>query len=91
MRFIPQNDRVLMRQTNKSKGSVVLPDHISLDQYSGEVVEVGKGKLLANGERVPMDIRVGDRIVITQGSKVTVGGEEHVVVSEEHILGVYRD
>ncbi|HHW41727.1 MAG TPA: co-chaperone GroES [Syntrophomonadaceae bacterium] len=89
----PLGDRVVLRiieQEEKTKGGIVLPDTAREKPQKGEVVAVGTGRLLESGERVPLDLKVGDRVVFARyaGTEVKVDGEEYLIVNERDILAV---
>jgi chaperonin GroES len=89
----PLGDRVvieLIKESPTTAGGIVLPDSAQGKSIRGKVVAVGNGKLLDNGTRVPLDVKVGDTIVFAEyGSKtVDVAGEEYTIVSERDILAV---
>lgn len=89
----PLGDRVVLKvieQEEKTKGGIVLPDTAREKPQKGEVVAVGSGKLLENGQRVPIDLKVGDRVVFSRyaGTEVKVDGEEYLIVEVRDILAV---
>ncbi len=89
----PLGDRVVLRiieQEEKTKGGIVLPDTAREKPQKGEIVAVGTGRLLESGERVPLDLKVGDRVVFARyaGTEVKVDGEEYLIVKERDILAV---
>lgn len=89
----PLGDRVVLRiieQEEKTKGGIVLPDTAREKPQKGEIVAVGTGRLLESGARVPLDLKVGDRVVFARyaGTEVKVDGEEYLIVKERDILAV---
>jgi chaperonin GroES len=89
----PLQDRVVVRRLEEKelvKGGIVIPDTAKEKPQEGEVVAVGDGKILNNGTRVAMDVKVGDRILFGKyaGSEVKLDGEELLIMREEDILGV---
>jgi chaperonin GroES len=87
----PLADRVLVRPIEReevTKGGIVLPDTVKERPVEGEVLAVGPGKLADDGKRVPMDIKVGDRIVYTKygGTEIKLDDEELIILSESNIL-----
>ncbi|MGB9792445.1 MAG: co-chaperone GroES [Thermacetogeniaceae bacterium] len=89
----PLGDRVVLKvieQEEKTKGGIVLPDTAREKPQKGEVVAVGSGKLLENGQRVPIDLKVGDRVIFSRyaGTEVKVDGEEYLIVEVRDILAV---
>jgi len=93
MNLKPLGDRVVLRiieQEEKTKGGIVLPDTAKEKPQKGEIVAVGTGRLLESGERIPLDLKVGDRVVFARyaGTEVKVDGEEYLIVNERDILAV---
>lgn len=93
MKIRPLYDRVVVRRLeneSKSAGGIVLPDSASEKPSQGEVVAVGPGKLLDNGDVRPLDLKVGDRILFGQysGSTVKVEGDELLIMNESEVFGV---
>ncbi|MDH5326297.1 MAG: co-chaperone GroES [Gammaproteobacteria bacterium] len=93
MNIRPLHDRVIVRRMEEeltSAGGIVIPGSAAEKPDQGEVVAVGKGKLLDNGEVRPLDVKVGDRVLFNKygGTAVKVDGEELLVMREEDITGV---
>src|SRR5688572_5892375 len=90
----PLHDRVLVKRIEEGEsmqGSIIIPDTAKEKPQQGEVKGVGKGKLLENGDRASIDVKVGDRILFGKysGSEIKVKGEEYLIVREDEILGVF--
>jgi len=93
MKLRPLHDRVVVRRTEeerKSPGGIVIPDTATEKPSKGEVIAVGKGKLLENGEIRPLDLKKGDKVLFGKysGTEVKIGDEELLVMREEDIMGV---
>ena len=93
MNIRPLNDRVVVRRREEertSPGGIVIPDTATEKPIQGEVIAVGKGKRLENGEVRPLDVKVGDRVLFGKysGTEVKVSGEEVLVMREDDIMGV---
>ena len=94
MKLRPLGDRVIvkaMSKEEKSKGGIILPDTVDKERpEQGEVSAVGPGKLLENGLRAPMNVKVGDKIVFKKYSpdEVKIDGIEHLVLSESDVMAV---
>lgn len=93
MTIRPLHDHVLVRRLEEAEqkvGGIIIPDTAKEKPQQGEVVGVGNGKLLENGERVPLDVKVGDRILFGKyaGADVKIGGEEYLILREDEILAV---
>jgi chaperonin GroES len=93
MSFRPLHDRVLVRRVEaeeKTAGGIIIPDSAQEKPAEGEVVAVGDGARDDDGDRIPLDVKVGDRILFGKwsGSEVTVSGEDLLIMKESDILGV---
>ena len=93
MNIRPLHDRVIVRRMEEertSPGGIVIPDSAAEKPIQGEVMAVGKGKIMENGDIRPLDVKVGDRVLFGKysGTEVKVGGEEVLVMREEDIMGV---
>ena len=93
MNLRPLHDRVIvkrMEEERMSAGGIVIPDSATEKPIRGEVLAVGNGKILDNGEKRPLDINVGDMILFGKysGTEVKVEGEELLVMREEDIMAV---
>ncbi len=91
--FRPLHDRVLVRRVKeeeKTKGGIIIPDTAQEKPQEGEVVAVGPGARDEDGERIEMDVKVGDRILFGKwsGTEVKVDGEELLSMKESDIMGV---
>ena len=93
MKLRPLHDRVIvkrMEEERMSAGGIVIPDSATEKPVRGEVLAVGNGKILENGEKRALDIKVGDTILFGKysGTEVKVDGEELLVMREEDIMAV---
>ena len=93
MNLRPLGDRVVVKvieEEEKTAGGIFLPDTAKEKPQKGEVIAVGSGKLLDNGERVPLEVKVGDRIIFAKygGTEVKVNGNEYLILRESDILAV---
>ena len=93
MAFHPLGDRVLIRRVEeeeKTKGGIIIPDTAKEKPQEGEVVAVGPGGRDEKGERIPPDVKRGDRILFGKwsGSEVRLDGEDLLIMKESDILGV---
>ena len=93
MAIRPLHDRVLVRRVESDKktaGGIVIPDTAAEKPMQGEVVSVGNGKLLDNGELRVLDVKAGDKILFGKysGTEVKVDGEELIVMREDDIMGI---
>ncbi len=91
MNVKPLGDRVVvkvLKAEEKTKSGLVLPDTAKEKPQEGEVMAVGTGRLLDNGQKVPMEVKVGDRIIFSKyaGTEIKIDGEEYLIFSERDIL-----
>ena len=93
MKIRPLHDRVIVRRMEEertSAGGIVIPDSATEKPSQGEVIAVGKGRILENGEVRALDVKAGNKIMFGKyaGTEVKVEGEELLVMREEDIVGV---
>ena len=93
MNIRPLHDRVIIKRMEEERttaGGIVIPDSATEKPIRGEVVAVGNGKILENGELRPLDIKVGDKVLFGKysGTEVKVDGEDLLVMREEDIMAV---
>ncbi len=93
MKIRPLQDRVLVKrveESNKTKGGIIIPDTAKEKPQEGEVVAVGKGRVLEDGSQRALDVHAGDRILFGKysGTEVKIDEEEYLIMREDDILGV---
>jgi chaperonin GroES len=93
LKIRPLHDRVVVRRLEEertSPGGIVIPDSAAEKPIQGEVVAIGNGKLLENGDVRPLDVKKGDRILFGKysGNEVKIDGVEYLVLREDDIMGV---
>ena len=93
MNIRPLQDRVIVRRMEEermSAGGIVIPDSATEKPVQGEVLAVGNGKKLDNGDVRPLDVKVGDKVLFGKysGTEVKIGGDDLLVMREEDIMGV---
>ncbi len=93
MNLRPLHDRVLVRRLEEKeamRGGIIIPDTAKEKPQQAEVVAVGNGKLMDDGNRATIDVKAGDRILFGKysGSDVKIDGEEYLILREDEILGV---
>ncbi len=93
MTFRPLHDRVLVRrieEENKTAGGIIIPDTAKEKPQQGEILAAGPGARDENGKLVPLDVKVGDKVLFGKwsGSEVTLDGEELLIMKESDILGI---
>lgn len=93
MNIRPLHDRVVVKrleQEEQVRGGIIIPDTAKEKPQEAEVVAVGPGKLNEKGDRSPMDVKVGERILIGKysGSEIKIDGNDYVILREDEILAV---
>ena len=91
----PLGDRVVVKRIEeepKIKGGIVLPDTAKEKPQKGKVIAVGTGRVLENGQRVPLEVKEGDIVVFAKygGTEIEIDGEEYVILSERDLLAVLQ-
>jgi chaperonin GroES len=89
----PIGDRVVVKPAAKeevSKGGIIIPDTAKEKPQEGVVIAVGGGKVLDNGERSKMELKVGDRVLFAKygGTEFKLEGEDHLVLRESDVLAI---
>jgi chaperonin GroES len=95
MKIRPLHDRVIVRRMEEEKtsaGGIVIPDTAAEKPIRGEIVAVGNGKILENGEIRALDVKVGDKVLFGKysGTEVKVENEELLVMREDDIMAVFQ-
>lgn len=93
MKFRPLHDRVLVRRVaeeEKTAGGIIIPDTAKEKPQEGEIVAVGSGAVGDDNERVPLEVKAGDKILFGKwsGTEVRVDGEDLLIMKESDILGI---
>lgn len=93
MKFRPLADRVLIKRIDheeKTQGGIIIPDTAKEKPQEGEVIAVGTGKVLDNGEISKSNLKKGDRVLFGKysGADIKLDGIEHLIMREDEILGV---
>ena len=93
MKIRPLNDRLLVKRLKEEEvtaGGIIIPDSAKEKPAEGEVVAVGPGKTADNGERVPMQVSTGDRVLFSKygGTDVKLEGDDFLIMREDDILGI---
>jgi chaperonin GroES len=96
MKVKPLNDRVLVKRLEEvqvTKGGIYIPDTAKEKPVEGKVMSVGPGKVNDQGNRVPLNLKEGDRILFGRyaGSEIKVNDEEYLMMREDDILAVVED
>jgi chaperonin GroES len=93
MKVRPLHDRLLVRRIEEKetvKGGIIIPDTAKEKPQEGEVLAVGNGKVLENGTKVALDVKVGDKILFGKysGTDIKIDGEEVLILREDEVLAV---
>jgi chaperonin GroES len=91
----PLHDRVVIRRLEEKeqvRGGIIIPDTAKEKPQEGEVVAIGEGKVLEDGKRLPLDVKVGDHVLFGKysGSEVKIGDEDFLIMREDEILGIVQ-
>ena len=93
MKIRPLQDRIIvkrMAEEEMTKGGIIIPDSAKEKPMEGEVIAVGNGKILDNGQKSKPDVKAGDKVLFSKyaGTEVKIDGEEHLIMREDDILGI---
>jgi len=93
MKVKPLSDRVLLHRVEpeqKVKGGIIIPDSAQEKPLEAKVIAIGAGKVDDNGKRIPLQVKVGDRVLVGKyaGNEIKIDDKEHVIVREDEILGI---
>jgi len=93
MKIRPLYDRIVVKRIEEQetvRGGIIIPDSAKEKPQEGEVIAVGNGKRLEDGKLVPLDVKVGDRILFGKysGSDIKLDGDEYMIMREDEVLGV---
>ena len=82
--------RRLEEDAEKKIGSIIIPDSAKEKPLTAEVIAVGSGKTLKDGKKVPLEVKVGDKVLVGKysGSEVKLDGKEYLILREDEVLGV---
>jgi len=95
MKIKPLSDRIVVvrvEEEKKTKGGILIPDTAKEKPQEGKVVAVGPGKVNEKGERIPMDVKKGNRVLFGKyaGNEINIDGVEHLIMREDDILGIVK-
>jgi len=93
MKIRPLGDHVVvkrMKEEEKSKGGIIIPDTAKEKPQEGEIVAAGKGKVSDDGKVLPMDVKAGDRILYGKysGTEIKIDGDDYLIMHQDDILGI---
>ncbi|MGH7782023.1 MAG: co-chaperone GroES [Candidatus Binataceae bacterium] len=92
-KFRPLGDRILVKrikEEEKTKGGIIIPDTAKEKPQEGKVIAVGKGKYGDDGKLIPIEVKAGDKILFGKysGAEIKLEGDEHIILREDDILGI---
>ena len=93
VRIRPLHDRVIVQRLEEGEqkvGGIIIPDTAKEKPQQAEVVAVGSGRVLENGQREPLAVKAGDKVLVGKwsGTEVKLDGTEYLIVKEDEILGI---
>ena len=93
MKVRPLHDRLLVRRLEEkeaARGGIIIPDTAKEKPMEGKVLAVGNGRVLENGKKLPLDVKVGDKILFGKysGTEIKIDGEEVLIVREDEVLAI---
>ena len=93
MNVRPLHDRVIVKRIEEestTKGGIIIPDTAKEKPAEGEIMAVGNGKLLENGKVLPLQVKVGDRILFGKyaGTEIKIDGEERLIMREDDVIAI---
>ena len=93
MKVRPLHDRMVVRRIEEketAKGGIIIPDTAKEKPQQGEVLAVGNGKILENGTKVALDVKVGNKILFGKysGTDIKIDGEDVLILREDEVLAV---
>lgn len=82
-----------MEAEAKTKGGIIIPDTAKEKPQEGKVIAIGKGRVDNNGKLIPMEVKVGDKVLYGKyaGTEITLDGNEYMILREEDVLAVIQD
>ena len=93
MKIRPLNDRIIVQRSaeeEKTKGGIIIPDNAKEKPLEGNVIAVGNGRKMENGQVQKLDVKAGDRVLFGKyaGTEIKIDGDEFLMMREEDILGI---
>jgi len=96
MKVKPLYDRLVVKrleEEEKTKGGIIIPDAAKEKPQEGRVIAVGEGKVLESGQKSPLSVKVGDKILFGKysGTEIKIDGDEHLILREDDVLAIVTD
>jgi len=94
MKIKPIKDNIVVKRleedAEKKVGSIIIPDSAKEKPMTAEVIAVGSGRILKGGKKVPLEVKVGDKVLVGKytGSEVKLDGKEYLILPEHDVLGI---
>ncbi len=93
MKVRPLHDGIILKrleEEEKTKGGIIIPDTAKEKPIEGRVIAVGDGRIKEDGTKIPLEVKVGDRVLFSKygGTEIKIDGEEHLMMREEDILAI---
>lgn len=93
MKIRPLHDRIIVKrleEEEKTKGGIIIPDTAKEKPIEGRVIAVGDGRIKEDGTKIPLEVKVGDRVLFSKygGTEIKIDGEEHLMMREDDILAI---
>jgi len=93
MKVKPLHDRLVVKRIEEKEakqGGIIIPDSAKEKPMEGKVIAVGLGKVEKDGKRIPLEVKVGDRVLFGKyaGTEIKIDDKEHVILREEEVLGI---
>lgn len=94
MKITPIKDNIVVKrieeEDEKKVGSIIIPDTAKEKPLTAEVVAVGSGRVLKDGKKIPLEVKVGDRVLVGKysGSEVKLEDTEYLILREDEVLGI---
>ncbi len=95
MKVQPLHDRILLKRVEAKqdkRGGIIIPDTAKEKPMEGKVIAVGAGRVEKGGKRIPLEVKVGDRVLVGKysGTEIKIDDVEHVILREDEVLGIIK-
>ena len=95
MKVQPLHDRILLKRAEakqEKRGGIIIPDTAKEKPMEGKVIAVGTGRVEKDGKRIPLEVKVGDRVLVGKysGTEIKIDDVEHVILREDEVLGIIK-
>ncbi len=95
MKVQPLHDRILLKRVDakqEKRGGIIIPDTAKEKPMEGKVIAVGAGRVEKDGKRIPLEVKVGDKVLVGKysGTEIKIDDVEHVILREDEVLGIIK-